>query len=253
MLLTIIVAAVVAFISMELSTYCTTIYLHRTMAHKGLKLHPAIAFLMRLQLWIFTGIVTREWVAVHRKHHHFTDEEGDPHSPYLKGLWNVLLWNAIYYARETNKPEVVEKYTRDIPHMAGESALSRGWIGLGIGWAAFMIAFWSLTHNWTGPVIGFVTFGVQSIGYIVLNALINGACHVLGYRNFNNTATNLRLVAWLTGGEGLHNNHHQYPAAAKFSMNRRRLEFDPAWLVIKLLAALRLAEPLPLPEPAVSN
>ncbi len=253
MLLTILVAAVVAFASMELSTYCTTIYLHRTMAHKGLKLHPAIAFLMRFQLWVFTGIVTREWVAVHRKHHHFTDEEGDPHSPYLKGLWNVLLWNAIYYARETKKPEVVEKYTRDIAPMAGESVLSHGWLGLVLGWAGFMAGFWALTHNWVGPVVGFVTFGVQSIGYIVLNALINGACHVLGYRNFNNTATNIRLVAWLTGGEGLHNNHHQYPAAAKFSMNRRRLEFDPAWLVIKVLTAFRLAEPLPLPEPAVSK
>ncbi len=253
MLLTVLIAAVVAFASMELSTYCTTIYLHRTMAHKGLKLHPVVAFLMRLQLWIFTGIVTREWVAVHRKHHHFTDEEGDPHSPYLKGLWNVLLWNAIYYARETKKAEVVEKYTRDIAHMPGESMLSHGWLGVAIGWSAFMAGFWALTHSWVGPVVGAITFGVQSIGYIVLNALINGACHVLGYRNFNNTATNIRLVAWLTGGEGLHNNHHQYPAAAKFSMNRRRLEFDPAWLVIKVLAALRLAEPLPLPEPAASK
>lgn len=253
MLFTIVVAALLAFASMQLSTFSTTIYLHRTMAHKGLKLHPAVALLMRLQLWVFTGIAAREWVAVHRKHHNFTDEEGDPHSPYLKGLWNVLLWNAIYYAREKRKPEVVDKYTRDIPPMRGESVLSIGVLGLTIGWTSFVAGFWALTHSWVGPIIGFVTFGVQSLGYIILNALINGACHVLGYRNFSNTATNIRLVAWLTGGEGLHNNHHQYPAAAKFSMSRRRMEFDPAWFVIKFLAWLKLAEPLPLPQPAVSR
>ncbi len=253
MFLIVIVAIVSAFVFMQLSTFATTIYLHRTMAHKGLKLHPLVALAARIELWLFTGIIVREWVAVHRKHHHFTDEEGDPHSPYLKGLWNVLLWNAIYYARETKKPDVVEKYTRDIQRMAGESVLSRGWLGLAIGWTVFMAGFWALTHSWVGPLVGFITFGVQSMGYIILNALINGACHVLGYRNFNNTATNIRLVAWLTGGEGLHNNHHQFPAAAKFSMNRRRFEFDPAWLVIKVLTALRLAEPLPLPEPALTN
>ncbi|MGI9103985.1 MAG: fatty acid desaturase [Terriglobales bacterium] len=247
MLLTIVIALIVAFVAMQISTYSTTIYLHRTMAHKGLKLHPAIATLMQLQLWVFTGIVTREWVAVHRKHHHFTDEEGDPHSPYLKGLWNVLLWNAIYYAREADKPEVLEKYTRDMPHTWMETAVSRGWLGLTVGLTAFSLGFYALAGGW-GILIGAVTFGVQSIGYIILNALINGACHVLGYRNFNNTATNIRLVAWLTGGEGLHNNHHQYPAAAKFSMNPRRFEFDPAWPVIKLLTWMQLAEPMPLPQ-----
>jgi stearoyl-CoA desaturase (Delta-9 desaturase) len=81
--------------------------------------------------------------------------------------------------------------------------------------------------------------------------VINGACHVIGYKNFNNTATNIRTVAWLSGGEGLHNNHHQYPAASKFSM--RRWEFDPAWPVIKLLTVLSLAKPLPLPQEAASR
>ncbi len=249
MLITVVVALAVAIVSMQLSTFSTTIYLHRTMAHKGLRLHPVVASLMRVQLWIFTGIVTREWVAVHRKHHHFTDIEGDPHSPYLKGLWPVLLWNAIYYAREADKPETIDKYTRDMPHTRSEAVLSRGWLGLALGVTAFAAGFWLLTGNWIGPLIGGITFGVQAIGYIVLNALINGACHAVGYRNFSNTATNLRFVAWITGGEGLHNNHHQYPAAAKLSMNRRRLEFDPAWIVIKVLNWLSLAEPLPLPHP----
>src|SRR6185437_12245980 len=124
---------VVMFIASQLSSFSTTIYLHRVMAHKGLKLHPVIAMLMQVQLWLFTGLITREWVAVHRKHHHFTDEEGDPHSPLLKGLWNVLLWNAYYYAREAGNPEVIAKYTRDIPHGRFDVIFSRGWLGLIFG------------------------------------------------------------------------------------------------------------------------
>lgn len=236
---------------MQLSTFATTIYLHRTMAHKGLKLHPLVALAARVELWLFTGIVVREWVAVHRKHHHFTDEEGDPHSPYLKGLWNVLLWNAIYYSREANKPEVVEKYTRDIPHRPLDFLFDRGWLGLALGISGFMGGFCLLHHGWMAPVIGLATFIVQGVSYIAMNAVINGACHVIGYKNFQNTATNLRLVAWFSGGEGLHNNHHQYPASSKFSMGRlRRLEFDPAWPVIWAMSKLRLAQPLSLPSEA---
>ncbi len=249
---TLLIALLVTLAAAQISSYSTTIYLHRTMAHKGLKLHPAVALLMQLQLWIMTGIVTREWVAVHRKHHHFTDEDGDPHSPYLKGLWNVLLWNAFYYAREANRPEVLEKYTRDIPHTRAERMFSRGWMGLSLGTLLFAGAFWLLVPGWTGALIGVAVFVLQGVTYVGLSAVINGACHVLGYRNFGNTATNLRIVAWLTGGEGLHNNHHQYPASSKFSMNRKKLEVDPAWIVIKVLEAFRLAKPLPLPNPEMA-
>jgi stearoyl-CoA desaturase (delta-9 desaturase) len=245
------VSALVIFFSIQLSGLSTTIYLHRTMAHKGLKLHPAVAALMKLQLWIFTGLSTREWVAVHRKHHHFTDEEGDPHSPLLKGLWNVLLLNAYYYSRESKDPEVLEKYTRDIPASAWEGLFARGLLGVSLGTGMFMAAFWLLFGGWAGPVAGFLVFVVQGVGYVSLNAVINGACHAVGYRNFNNTATNIRLVAWLSCGEGLHNNHHQYPAASKFSM--RRGEFDPAWPIVRLLTTLSLAEPMPLPEAALSS
>lgn len=246
MLIIIAAALIVAFLSMQLSSMNTTIYLHRTMAHKGLRLHPVVTFLMRFQLWLFTGIVTREWVAVHRKHHHFTDQEGDPHSPHLKGLWNVLLWNAYYYSRECAKPDVVEKYTRDIPANFGDRMLNRGWLGLAFGVTLFAAGFNLFHHGWIAPVIGVGTFLVQAVAYISMNAVINGACHVLGYKNFDNTATNLRSVAFFSGGEGLHNNHHQYPASAKFSM--RRWEFDPAWPVIRVLSAFSLAQPLPLPQ-----
>lgn len=246
MLIPILVAALVAFASMQLSSLCTTIYLHRTMAHKGLKLHPAMVLLMRIQIWLFTGISMREWVAVHRKHHHFTDEEGDPHSPYLKGLVKVLLLNALYYAQEARKPEVVEKYTQDIPRTRAEAVLSHGWIGLGIMLAVFMYCFHLLASGWAGPVLGTLTFVAQGAAYVFSSAVINSICHFAGYKNFNNTATNLRSVAWLAAGEGLHNNHHQYPASSKFSM--RKWEIDPAWPVIRVLTKLRLAQPLPLPQ-----
>jgi stearoyl-CoA desaturase (Delta-9 desaturase) len=248
MLLGVLVAFGVALLFTQLSTFSTTIFLHRTMAHKGLKLNPLVSFLMQLELWLYTGIVTREWVAVHRKHHHFSDVEGDPHSPYLKGLWRVLLWNAIYYAREANKAETIEKYTRDMPRKASELLFSRGGVGLLVGLGTFVAGYSYFIHHWWGPVVGIAMFVFQGLVYIVLNALINGACHMVGYRNFKNTATNIRIVAWLTGGEGLHNNHHQYPAASKFSMNRKRWEFDPAWVVIKVLEAVKLAKPLPLPK-----
>ena len=246
MLIPILVAVLVAFGCMQLSSLCTTIYLHRAMAHKGLKLHPAVAMAMRIEIWLFTGISMREWVAVHRKHHHFTDEEGDPHSPYLRGLFKVLLWNAVYYAREARKPAVVEKYTRDIPYSRTEAVLSQGWLGLGMTLAVLMYGFHLLASGWAGPVLGALTFVVQGAGYVFSSAVINSICHFVGYRNFNNTATNLRSVAWLTGGEGLHNNHHQYPAASKFSM--RRWEVDPAWPIIRVLTRLGLAQPLPMPQ-----
>lgn len=245
MLFAVLVALLAGLASMQLSSLCTTIYLHRAMAHKGLRLHPVVAMAMRVQLWLFTGISMREWVAVHRKHHHFTDEEGDPHSPHLMGLTRVLLWNAVYYAREARKPDVVEKYTRDIRPARTEWLLSTGSIGLSIMLAIFMYGFHRLVPGWAGPAIGATTFILQGAAYIFGSAVINSICHVVGYKNFNNTATNLRSVAFWTGGEGLHNNHHQYPASSKFSM--RRGEFDPAWPVIRLLERMRLAEPLPLP------
>jgi len=226
---------------MQISGFSTTIYLHRGLTHKSLKLHPVVALLMRLQLWLFTGLVPREWVAVHRKHHHFPDQDGDPHSPHLKGLWRVLLWNAVYYAREAKKPGIVEKYTRDMPPSRLEAVLGHGWVGLGLGLAMFMYGFSRLTHGWAGPVIGAVTFVTQGLVYVGMSGVINGACHAVGYKNFPNTATNIRLVAWLAAGEGLHNNHHQYPFASKFSMRKR--EFDPAWPVIRFLTLLALAKP----------
>src|ERR1700726_1991425 len=105
--------SVITLVILQASVFCTTIYLHRALCHRGLELHPVVGFLMHLELALFTGIVPRDWVAVHRKHHHFSDREGDPHSPYLYGLWQVLFGNLLYYRREKNNRGTVRKYTPD--------------------------------------------------------------------------------------------------------------------------------------------
>ena len=109
-----ILSLVAAAAVIQVAVFGTTIYLHRTATHKALTLHPAVEWMFKFSLWLTTGQVTKEWVAVHRKHHAFTDEEGDPHSPKLVGFWNVQLGNVFYYMREIKKTDVVERYARDI-------------------------------------------------------------------------------------------------------------------------------------------
>jgi stearoyl-CoA desaturase (delta-9 desaturase) len=217
---------------LQVSVLCTTIYLHRALTHRGLDVHPVLAFLMHLHINLFTGISPRQWVAVHRKHHHFSDKEGDPHSPYLLGLWHVFFGNALYYRNEANNTATVRKYTPDYKGtLIDRLPLLHGWGILG-GLALFLLAF--------GWAWGLAWFLFHAVAYIFLNASINSLCHMVGYRNYDNLATNLRSVAWLTGGEGLHNNHHEFPSAAQFSMKRG--EFDPAWPVIRLLEVIGLAK-----------
>lgn len=232
-----------AFIIAQLSTFSTTIYLHRSVTHQALLLHPVIANLMHLQLMVCTGIVPREWAAVHRKHHRFSDQKGDPHSPYIEGLWKVLFLNVIMYRNEIRNRETIETFTpnwkgdfidRIIPH--------QGWVGPLAGVAILAGSFgWLLGVSfWLGAVLGLATALLNGAMYILLNSMINSVCHKVGYRNFENKATNLQWVALITAGEGLHNNHHQYPMSA--TMKARRLEIDPAWPVIRLLERLGLAE-----------
>lgn len=239
---TIFWALVVTFGVAQASTFCTTIYLHRAVTHRGLKLHPAVAFLMHLELWLATGIVPREWAAVHRKHHKFSDQEGDPHSPYIEGLWKVLFLNFLMYRRETKNEETIQKFT---PHWRND-LIDRipysGKIGPYVGIAIMALAFGPLFHLafWPGAALGIASWYLNAGIYILLNSMINSVCHKIGYRNFDNKATNLQWVAWITAGEGLHNNHHEFPTSAR--MKAFKWEIDPAWLVIRLMAKLGLAE-----------
>jgi len=231
LILTLVAAAGV----IQVAVFGTTIYLHRSATHRALILHPAVEWAFKFSLWLTTGQVTKEWVAVHRKHHAFTDEEGDPHSPLILGFWNVQLGNVFYYIREIKKTDVVERYARDIKEGWWDThVFKHGLFGVGVGTTllCFVLGLW-----W-----GLLAASMHAATYVFfLTSSINGLCHHAGYRNFDNTATNIRTLALITGGEGLHNNHHAYPRSPKFSF--KASETDPAWPIIKLLIALNLAKP----------
>lgn len=235
MLSSLLLCLVAAAVLIQIAVFSTTIYLHRTATHKALTLKPGVAWAFKLALWLTTGLSTKEWVAVHRKHHAFTDQEGDPHSPALEGFWKVQLGNVFYYMREVRKSDVVERYARDIEDgWWDRHVFKHGWLGLTLGIAGICYAL--------GLWWGLLAAGIHAFMYVfVLSSSINGLCHHVGYKNFDNTATNIRFIALLTGGEGLHNNHHGYPRSPKFSF--RASEIDPAWPLIKLLVLLKLAKP----------
>jgi stearoyl-CoA desaturase (Delta-9 desaturase) len=219
----------------QVAVFSTTIFLHRSATHKALELHPAVAFVFRLCLWITTGLCTREWVAVHRKHHAFTEIEGDPHSPHLSGFWSVQLGNVFHYLKEAKNPETLDRYAKDIEEDVFDRVAFRfGFAGPVIG----IVGLCAVLGLWWGLLAA----GLHLFMYVfVLSSSINGLCHYIGYRNFDNTATNIRWVALLTGGEGLHNNHHGHPRSPKFSFRSR--EIDPSWPIIRLLISLGLAHP----------
>lgn len=226
------VPAVAAFLLAQAAVLATSIYLHRCLAHRALIVHPAIDVICRTVLWLITGQRRQEWVAVHRKHHAFTDRAGDPHSPRLFGFWQVQLLNVRYYIRETRNPKTIPTFAPDLPEdRLDRLVFSHGRFGIfaGIGLACLVLGI--------GP--GLVAAGLHAVLYVfVLAPLINGLGHWRGKQNFENTAYNAPVLAWFTGGESLHNNHHAHPRAPKFSMKRR--EFDPSWPVIKVLAWIRL-------------
>ena len=225
-------APLVALALTQVAALATSVYLHRTLAHRAIAVHPAVGAVFRTVLWVTTGQDRRQWVAVHRKHHAFTDRDGDPHSPRLLGFWRVQLLNVYYYAREARNPETIRTFARDIRLDRLDVLFSRGWLGLLLGTVALCLLL--------GVWIGLIAAALHAVLYVfVLAPLINGLGHWRGSQNFANTAYNSRLMAWVTGGESLHNNHHAHARSPKFSM--RRWEVDPSWPVIRLLVAARLA------------
>ena len=226
------IAPLVAITLTQIAVIATSVYLHRALAHRALVVHPVADVVFRTVLWLTTGQRRQEWVAVHRKHHAFTDREGDPHSPRLLGFWRVQLLNVYYYMREVRNTATIQKFAPDIPEdRLDRTVFSRGWVGLGLGVALLCLAL--------GVWPGLIAALAHAVLYVfVMAPLINALGHWRGAQNFSNTAYNSRVLAWLTGGESLHNNHHAHPRAPKFSV--RRSEFDPSWLVIRALAAVRL-------------
>lgn len=222
-----------------------TIYLHRCQAHRALSLHPIVSHFFRFWLWLTTGMVTAEWVAIHRKHHAMTDVEGDPHSPIVLGIKKVLWHGAELYQDAKNDTEMVEKYAHGTPNDWIEKKLYQRHSGKGVFVMLMLdlllfglpgISMWAVQMLW----IPFWAAGV-----------INGLGHYFGYRNFecDDSATNLFPFGFWIGGEELHNNHHTYASSAKFSV--KWWEFDIGWFYIRTLAFLRLAKVKKLPSKMV--
>lgn len=230
-----VLALVCVFATVQIATLCTTIYLHRALSHRAVTLAPGVQLAMRFLIWLTTGIEPRQWAAVHRKHHKFSDAEGDPHSPYVHGFWQIQLLNYAYYRREAANPDTIARYTKDMVDDGWDRLFVNSWLGLGLLAGGFVLAF--------GPLLGALAFGLHVGLYIFLNASINGAAHWIGYQRFANSARNMWFLALLTAGEGLHNNHHEFPGSSRFA--QRWWEVDFGWYVIALLRTCRLAQPVP--------
>ena len=227
---------VLAFALTHVTIAAVTIFLHRTQAHRGLELHPLISHFFRFWLWLTTGMVTKEWVAIHRKHHAFVETPDDPHSPQTRGIRTVLLQGTELYRAEAKNQETMEKYGAGTPDdWLERNVYTRfSWEGVGLMLVINVLLF--------GP-IGMSIWAIQMMWIPVTAAgIINGLGHFWGYRNFSTEDASTNIVPWgiIIGGEELHNNHHAYGTSAKLSS--QWYEFDLGWAYIRGLEMLGLAK-----------
>ena len=212
-----------------------TIFLHRHQAHRSLDLHPSVSHFFRFWLWLTTGQVTKEWAAIHRKHHAKCEQAEDPHSPHVHGIKTVLFTGAELYRNESNNKETMARYGHGTPDDWIERNLYTrfSWQGVALMLIIDLVLFGAL---------GLTVWAVQ-MAWIPITAagIINGAAHYWGYRNFeaHDASTNISPWGILIGGEELHNNHHTYPTSAKLSV--KPYEFDLGWAYICILQFLGLA------------
>jgi stearoyl-CoA desaturase (delta-9 desaturase) len=226
--------ALVTFVLVQLLLLAITVFLHREQAHDSLELHPALRHVFRFWLWFSSGTVTRQWVAVHRKHHVFADREGDPHSPVLYGLKRVMLTGYELYVASARDPVLQDHYGRGTPDDWIERHLYSRAPALGL---VLFIATELLLFG----VPGIIMLAVQIAAQPVLAAgVINGMGHAVGYRSFETGCAATNIVPWgfFIAGEELHNNHHAFPRSARFSV--QPWELDLGWMFIRLFAALGL-------------
>jgi len=213
-----------------------TIFLHRCQAHRALDLHPAVSHLFRFWLWLTTGMVTKEWAAVHRKHHAKCETAEDPHSPQIYGLNRVLWLGVFLYVREAHVGDTLQRYGRGTPDDWVERNVYSSQLKLGL------VLMGALDVALFGVVPGALIL-IAQIGWIPFWAagVINGIGHFWGYRSWDSPDASTNIVPWgiLIGGEELHNNHHAFASAAKLS--NKWYELDIGWLYIRLLSALGLA------------
>ena len=220
----------------HITIVAVTLFLHRSQAHRGVDLHPAISHFFRFWLWLTTGMVTKEWVSIHRKHHARCEREGDPHSPMIYGIGRVMFRGAELYRDESKNNETAAKYGHGTPNDWLEKNLYSRYSASGIVvmlvidvllFGSLGLAVWAVQMAW----IPFWAAGV-----------VNGIGHYWGYRNFASpdTSTNVFPIGILIGGEELHNNHHAYGTSAKFSS--RWFEIDIGWGYLTLLSWFGLAK-----------
>ena len=210
-----------------------TIYLHRCQAHRAVDLHPAVQHFFRFWVWLTTGMVVREWVSIHRKHHAFCEREGDPHSPRIFGIAKVLFHGVWLYAQEAKNDQTVEHYGHGCPNDWLERTIYHSEV--------YGTSLMLILDVWAFGALGISFWAIQILWIPVSAAgVINGLGHWWGYRNFATPDKSTNLSPWgvVIGGEELHNNHHAFPSSAKFAL--RRWEFDAGWLVIQMLTALGL-------------
>ncbi len=225
-------------IATQVTIFTVTLYLHRSQAHRGVDFHPVVAHFFRFWSWLTTSMITKEWAAIHRKHHAKCETEDDSHSPMHKGIGTVFWRGADLYSAARLNREDIEQYGKGCPDDWIERRLYTRFANAGV---ALLLA------------LSFVLFGFKGVAAWAIQmawipfwaaGVINGLGHWWGYRNFETTDTATNLTPWAVwvGGEELHNNHHAFPSSAKFAL--RRFEFDIGWAAIRLLAALRLARVL---------
>ena len=223
-------------VMVQITIACVTLYLHRSQTHRAVSFHPAVNHAMRAWLWLTTGMVTKQWVAIHRKHHQASDTESDPHSPQVYGIWRVLFGGAFLYHKASKDTVMVNKLGVGTPNDWIEQNLYTPHSRLGI---LFMLAInFALFGVW-----GLLVWTIQMIWIPLWAAgVVNGLAHWWGYRTTEtkDTSRNLWPLAIWIGGEELHNGHHADGANPKFS--KRWWEFDIGWFYIKFLESLGLAK-----------
>jgi stearoyl-CoA desaturase (delta-9 desaturase) len=225
----------VTFLTIQTMFLGVTLYLHRDQSHGGLILHPALRHVFRFWLWFSSAAITKEWVAVHRKHHARADQPGDPHSPLIFGLQRVLFEGYELYQAAAADPETLRHFGRGTPDDWLERHVYRAHSYAGI-------AIFSALHLILFGIPGIIMIAVHlSAQPFFAGGVINGLGHAIGYRSFEMPSSATNLLPWglLLGGEELHNNHHAFPRSARFAV--QRWEIDVGWLWIRLFSALGLA------------
>ena len=227
-------AILYTLIATHITIICVTLFLHRGQAHRGIQFHPILSHFMRFWLWLTTGMVTKEWVAIHRMHHRYCEKLGDPHSPHIYGIWTVLFKGAILYAEAAKNKEAVLTYGVGTPDDWIERNLYSKYPWLGITLLLLVNLLWF--SYW-----GLLIWAIQMIWIPFWAAgVVNGIGHWWGYRNGETKDRSRNILPWgiIIGGEELHNNHHLDPASVKLS--RKKFEFDIGYFYCILFSKLRL-------------